>query len=391
MTKFLELTYYKNREFVFPKHLKPNIERSSVGIQTHYIDLSNSRYGEEVFEQFHKNTDINLIEDLIDQHGIFFEKFLAAKFRQRILTFFINEEKSSFLLQNCKEYYGKIKKRNILIDKIKDDFQKISLIRLINDALYKKLQSSQLEKSKPKECAICKNLYKPIKLPDWVYYGSNGNDSICYECPIVQTQSKQEIQRLIKELIGKINFIPNADLNPINHNFSSRVKKECWIDTCKIIFQIGISGNDILSSESVLKKKFGSWFKALVASNILPKGVLESSRGVRCIAKSGNECNSLDEMFIDNWLFANNVISIKEPLYPKHPIYNKTGRRRADWRVGDYYIEYFGLKGEEAYDKKTKEKLLLADDLNLELISLFPSDLNNISAKLDFLINKYHK
>lgn len=386
MKKFLELTFYNNRDFIFPNYLLPTIEKSQVGIQTHYVDLSNSAYGKAVFEQFHIKSDIDLFENLINEHGVFFEKFLSAIFRHRIHPFFINEENSNYLLNSCKEYYGKVENRNRLIDIIKYDFLKISLICLKNDALYKKLQKSELEKSKTIKCVICDNLYKPIKLPDWVYYGSNGNDKICYECPITSTQNKQEIKTLIKELVNTLNFIPNADFNPVDINFSSRVKRENWVGVCKIIFQIGVSGTDTLSSESIFKKKFGSWFKALVESNVLENNILESSRGIRCIAKSGNECNSLDEMFVDNWLFENNIISIKEPLYPFHPVYNKSGRRRADWKVNDYFIEYFGLKGEEAYDIKTKEKLLLADSLNLKLISIFPSDLNNISEKLNILI-----
>lgn len=385
MKKFLELTYYKNRDFIFPNHLQPTIDKSRIGIQTHYVDLSNSIYGEEIFEQFHVKSDIDLVENLINQHGVFFEKFLSDKFRHRIHPFFINEETSNFLLDSCKEYYGKVESRRRLIDRVKDDFLKISLTRLKNDVLYKKLQKSELENSKPRKCEICNSLYSPIALPDWVYYGANGNDMICYQCPISKTQNKKEIKKLIRELVNILNFIPNADFNPINHHFSSRVKKENWVDVCKIIFQIGVSGNDSRSSESIFKKKFGSWFKTLVESNVLQNGTLETSRGIRCIAKSGNECNSLDEMFVDNWLFENNIISRKEPLYPSHPIYNKSGKRRADWKVDDYFIEYFGLKGEEAYDNKTNEKLLLASSLNLKLISIFPSDLDNISEKLNVL------
>ena len=47
MTKFLELTYYNNRDFTFPNYLKPTIEKNLVGIQTHYTDLANSQYGEQ--------------------------------------------------------------------------------------------------------------------------------------------------------------------------------------------------------------------------------------------------------------------------------------------------------------------------------------------------------
>jgi len=386
MTKFLELTYYHTRDFIFPKYLEPTIDKNLQGIQTHYIDLSKSNYGNSIFHEFHNNKDLNLIEQLVDKHGIFFEKFLAAKFRHRIHPFFNDEEKSKDLINNCTTFYNIKESRNSIIGRIKNDFLKISLTRLKNESLFRKLKKSELEKSEFKKCLICDNIYQPLKLPDWVYYGSNGNDIICFECPIDKNPKKQEIKKLISKLVEILNFIPNADFNPIKYNFSSRVNNEKWVEICKIIFKIGVQGNDTLHSGSIFKKKFGSWFKALVESNVLPNGILESPRGFRCVAKSGNECNSLDEMFVDNWLFENKIIAKKEPLYPEHPIYNKSGRRRADWQVDDYYIEYFGLKGEETYDKKTKEKLLLVDDLNLKLISIFPSDLNTISEKLNILL-----
>jgi len=385
MTKFLELTYYNNRDYTFPNYLKPTIEKSLVGIQTHYIDLSNSQYGEQVFNLFHKKTDLDLINNLIDSHGVFFEKFLARKLRHRIHTYFNDDKNSLKLLDSCKSYYGISENRNNLVNRVKHDFMKVTLIRLNNDTLYKKFKNFVQEKSLTRKCALCSREYKPINLPDWVYYGSNGNDKICYECPTAKSQNKKELKRLINELINVLNFIPNADFNPINNNFSSRVNKSNWIKVCELIFEMGIQGNDTLSSESIFKKKFGSWFKALVYSNVLPNGLMQTGRGFRCMGKSGNECNSLDEMFIDNWLFDNNINSIKEPLYPKHPVYNKSGRRRADWKVGDYFIEYFGLQGEEVYDKKTREKLILADILDLNLIPIYPSDLNKISEKLSFL------
>ncbi|MCK0157113.1 hypothetical protein MWU65_07990 [Cellulophaga sp. F20128] len=386
MTKFLELTYYNNRDFIFPKHIEPIIDTNLVGIQTHYIDLSDSNYGENLFREFHNIDDLDLILELIKEYGVFFEKFLSAKFRHRIHPFFNNEENSEYLIEKCRFYYKIKESRNSIIGRIKHDFLKVSLTRLKNNFIYQELKKSELEKSEIRTCAICNNQFQPIKLPDWVYYGSNGNDTICFQCPISKNQKKQELKKLIHKLVKTCNFIPNSDFNPININFSSRINKEKWNEVCKIIFQMGVQGNDTLHSSSVFKKKFGSWFKALAESNVLPNGILESSRGFRCIARSGNECNSLDEMFVDNWLFENNIIAEKEPIYPKHVIYNKSGRRRADWKVGKYFIEYFGLKGEEAYDKKTKEKFLLAKELDLELIAIFPSDLNSIHKKLNVLL-----
>jgi hypothetical protein len=385
MAKFLDLTYYHNRSFVFPMYLKLD-DDGLRNLPKFYYDLVEGEYGKILFETFYDNNDDILIESLINEHGVFFEKFLALALRHRFNLYFSSEKESTHLLNLCSQNFNVIESRNRLIDRIKTDFLKILVIKRNNISFYNKLLESVKAKSQIKSCRVCGSNFQPICLPDWVYYGSNGNDSICYQCPINSNNDRDELPNLISKLIHTISFIPNANFNPINYNFSSRINRDSWSKVCTIIFKMGVSGNDTLTSNSIFKKHYGSWFKALVDSNVLPNNILKSSRGVRCIAMSGNECNSLDEMYVDNWFYKNNIKTIKEPLYPYHKQYNKSGRRRADWKVNEYFIEYFGLKGEENYDKKTKEKILLANRLNLKLISIFPSDLNNIEKKLSFLL-----
>ena len=45
MKMFLDLTFYKNRESNFPNHLKPTIDSNLIGIITHYVELSENKYG----------------------------------------------------------------------------------------------------------------------------------------------------------------------------------------------------------------------------------------------------------------------------------------------------------------------------------------------------------
>jgi hypothetical protein len=198
---------------------------------------------------------------------------------------------------------------------------------------------------------------------------------------MIKNPSKIDLIKSIPELVETCKFIPNSDFNLLNNSFTSKVRNENWIQTAKIILNMGIGG---FSSDN-FNLHFGSWFKALVESNVLKDNVLKTGRGFRCVAKSGNECNSLDEMFIDNWLFDKGFIAIKEPMYPKHELYNPSGRRRADWLVNGYFIEYFGLAGDEKYDKKTVEKILLAKELDLKIIAVFRENLRSIDEKLSVL------
>ncbi|PKB18291.1 hypothetical protein [Flavobacterium sp. 5] len=381
MKTFLDLSFYKKREYIFPNYLNPVIDSNLVGIITHYVELSKSIYGENIFETFQEKDDETLLQNLILRDGVFFEKFYAKHLRFRVNTYFNSYQKTSELILLCNEYYQKDYSESTAIKIIKEDFIKISLNNLKNQTLYQKLKDSVKTFSETKCCEICGNQFKVINFPDWLYFGVNGNISICYECPLNHSSKKHEMIPLIYKFVDDCNFIPNSDFNPINYNFSSRIPKENWTKICKIIFELGIEANNLSSSNKIINKKFGSWFKALIESNVLANGTLKTARGIKCLAKSGNECLSLDEMFIDNWFFENNIKTEKEPYYPTHPIYNKSGKRRADWKINDYYIEYFGLKGEETYDLKTKEKIELSKAMNLKLISLYPSDLNNLNEK----------
>jgi hypothetical protein len=105
---------------------------------------------------------------------------------------------------------------------------------------------------------------------------------------------------------------------------------------------------------------------------------LKTARGYKCIAKSGNVCNSLDEQFIDNYLFSLGLKPLKEPKYPFHSVYNPRTLLRADWLLEGKYIEYFGLKGEINYDIKTSNKIKLCTEMGLELIPIYPDDLSSL-------------
>ena len=114
----------------------------------------------------------------------------------------------------------------------------------------------------------------------------------------------------------------------------------------------------------------------------LPDGTVPSGRGIKCVATDGHECGSLDEKTIDDLLSSHDIAHEKEPYYPSHSVLNPNKKRRADWKVGDIFIEYFGLAGDTTYDQKTGEKLQLAAECGLQLIALFPEDLIDLDASL---------
>jgi len=60
-----------------------------------------------------------------------------------------------------------------------------------------------------------------------------------------------------------------------------------------------------------------------------------------------------------------------------------------DFKIGDYWVEFFGLKGKvKRYDELRARKLRLARRNNLKLIKIYPEDLfpkGKLSTILNFL------
>ncbi len=95
--------------------------------------------------------------------------------------------------------------------------------------------------------------------------------------------------------------------------------------------------------------------------------------GTRVLANDGHMCTSLGEKTIDDWLHGLGVEHSREPVYPG-------SQKRADFRIGDMFIEYFGLAGVPAYDRKSELKRNLARDAGILLVEITPSDLSNWST-----------
>ena len=250
---------------------------------------------------------------------------------------------------------------------------------LISDEVRSGLKAWYSKASVPRKCGICGQQFLLSKLPYWIYFGADGECECCFRCAIVQSPKKAELPGLIRGFIEASGFIPHADAGPINRAFTTRLGR----NRLRTFEAFGAMGGI-----DHVKRKFGTWFEGLALSRVLPDGVLITPRGVRCLAADGHVCHSLDEQAIDNWLSANGVPHDREPFYPKDPVLNQNGRRRADWAAGECFIEYFGLVGDPQYDKKIEEKTLLAARSHIPLLAIYPSDLARLPEKLGCLLEE---
>ena len=87
------------------------------------------------------------------------------------------------------------------------------------------------------------------------------------------------------------------------------------------------------------------------------------------VSKDGHVCDSIAEMSIDDYLYERNIEHQRSVSYPE-------GTYTADFKIGNYLIEYFGLTGEhKRYDELRKIKQQLVRKYELNLIEIYPRDL----------------
>ena len=117
-----------------------------------------------------------------------------------------------------------------------------------------------------------------------------------------------------------------------------------------------------------IRKHFGSWFEALMQSGAVEASGMRLSRGTRCLGEDGHVCSSIGEKTIDDLLHSAGIEHEREPAYPE-------GNYRADFKVGETLIEFFGLTGNADYDAKSEIKRGIASRNKVTLIEVFPRDL----------------
>lgn len=355
------------------------------------IDLNwlHTEFHKMVNEAFADPSDGATFHSLVAAHGVFTEKFFHKAIRERVIDQFAKiqidlhefQELLSSASSSVRGYEHKwhLYSKWDAIDRIIDHiFRQTAHRAFSNSPTHNRVTTWVEEFKMPRLCALCGREFKVIDLPEWVYFGSNGFQGCCFQCP-VETPRKSELTKLIPSFVESCGFVPASSAGPISHAFTSRLSTDRWPKA--LLAYVKMGGIDHVN------RKLGSWFEALAETGALPDGVLATARGIRCVTRDGHVCHSLDEQRIDNWLMAHGLPHEREPRYPPHQTLNPTGRRRADWRVQDSFVEYFGLIGDPSYEKKMSEKVLLARYCEIDLITIHPSDLESLDQRLRCLLS----
>jgi hypothetical protein len=127
--------------------------------------------------------------------------------------------------------------------------------------------------------------------------------------------------------------------------------------------------------------RFGSWNKALEATGFKPNPVMFAKK---YIAKDGDKCDSLAEKIVDDYLSKRKIKHLRNFPYPGNEGFT------VDFKVQDFWIEFFGLSGGlKRYDELKERKLRLAKRYKLKIIEIYPKDIFPLIKKrilpLEFL------
>ena len=133
---------------------------------------------------------------------------------------------------------------------------------------------------------------------------------------------------------------------------------------------------------SAARLRFGTWNNAVRAAGFKPNPVMFARKH---IANDGHKCDSLAEKIIDDWFHARKIKHEINVSYPGNDGFT------VDFKVGKYWIEFFGLSGEHRkYDELKDRKLVLAKKQKLRLLEIYPRHLfpkSNLNEKLKMLMN----
>tara|TARA_Y100000588_G_scaffold386439_1_gene481973 strand:+ start:1895 stop:3514 length:1620 start_codon:yes stop_codon:yes gene_type:complete len=318
----------------------------------------------------------NKFSDVLSKHGLFtghyYGKYLSKYVTRELVSARLEDTELSQLYA---ETYGIPPTYNMMHRLISHIFWILFHETIQSDYWAGAIDNWITEFSEPRNCHNCDETFSPINLRAEFYYGSNANTTLCFGCFGPGKPLEKDLDKLITEFVSICGFPPPDGTTPIDPRVTSHIPHSDQAELFNAWARMG-------GIDHVKTVTGGSWFKAMHNAGCIPESYIPMARGYKCIANDGCECLSLDEKLIDDWMSENNISHYKEPNYPQHREYNDSGLKRADWMVGETFVEYFGLAGNDSYDKRTLEKMKLCRDLGLELVPIYPEDVQDLDSLL---------
>lgn len=119
-------------------------------------------------------------------------------------------------------------------------------------------------------------------------------------------------------------------------------------------------------NSKTFRRYFGTWNTAIIAAGFEPNPILFAKR---VAAADGHMCDSFAEKIIDDWFTEKGI------KHERNIPYAGT-KMTADFKVGNLFIEYFGLKGaNEHYNSLIELKREFCRKHRITLLEIYPDEL----------------
>lgn len=214
-----------------------------------------------------------------------------------------------------------------------------------------------------------------------------GRPGICAPCMLAAYQGASISGRVSRsQILGDLRQFADVTKTIPSSSFRESVYTGAMSNADRGVV-IALLGSLPQSKQLLDITECSSWLEVLQTAGIVGLDGWRPARGTICLANDGHQCRSLAEKAICDWLFLHGIDHAIEPAWPKHPQLNPSGRLRADWAIGDVYIEFAGMMSDTQYSDKMGRKVQLAHETGIRLIVLQPEDLPRLDGALNLFIS----
>jgi hypothetical protein len=141
-----------------------------------------------------------------------------------------------------------------------------------------------------------------------------------------------------------------------------------------------------------VRDMLGSDVKEIVTAEVedAPEAHNAPNRAKTIKTRDGHYVASRGESMIDNFLYGTRIAhAYEQELYLGEDAKVMIPDFTALTPKGNVYIEFWGMEGKPAYDKRKEEKKKLYAEYDLELVEVYPKHLDYIDAYLGKIFAKY--
>lgn len=243
-----------------------------------------------------------------------------------------------------------------------------------------------------KKCRLCQESFMPQTSTDWI---GNCHPDYCSFClylafrsggtlgtsaanldilkvlGMTESELRLQLEASIRGFVEFAGFIPPSAFSTKRLlGLAIQEMEASQADEC--LMWLGI-----LPRVRDVKRFYPSWAHFLDKAGLLTSIPQKGLGGYRSVATDGHLCLSMPERTICEYLYQARIDHEKEPFYPQLGGFSNTAMR-ADWLIGETYVEFAGMMGVKSYKEKMLKKVDMAANLGLDLIVVEPKDLDQL-------------